>query len=88
MLDIDPRDSPTVIVDFGLDTYEHAAALIRAVRCGDITVEKLDSLLGNGPALTEAIAASTEAPEEKLVYKTGWDWQHEMEDDDESDTEG
>lgn len=54
MMDVWP-DSPAALVDFGLDTDAHYAALSRRVRSGAITAEQLDAACGNGPALTKLV---------------------------------
>ena len=46
--------SPAAVVDFGVDTVEHYAALQKAVRYG-ATVEQLSAALGDGPALTKLV---------------------------------
>lgn len=52
MLDCWPR--PAAIVDFGLNSDEHYAALQQAVRQG-ATIQELDKALGDGPKLTALV---------------------------------
>ena len=65
VLDVWP-DSVAAVVDFGLASNDHYAALQAAVRSGEITEERLDALLGDGPGLTEACGG-------KVKFKTPYD---------------
>jgi hypothetical protein len=59
------------VEDFGLRSTEHYGALQYAVRYHGVTVEKLDDVLGNGPAITELIREGN--PCRGVVFTTAWD---------------
>jgi hypothetical protein len=67
--------SPSVTVDFGVDTVEHHRALQTAIRSG-LTIEDLDRALGNGKRLTEI---AKRYGYNDVVFNTAYD---EMVDDD------
>ncbi len=66
LLDIWPR--PAAIVDFGLNSDDHYAALKYAVKQG-ATIQELDAALGDGPKLT----ALVERYGSKIQFKTAYD---------------
>lgn len=77
MLDMMPRQA--AMCDFGITSQEHYAALHFCVRQGHVTPEALDAALGDGPALTRLITATTDQlpPNDMipkgLVFVTPWD---------------
>ena len=70
MMDQWPRAA--AIVDFGLDSVEHYSALQRCIRAGYISIQELDALLGNGPALTNRINGLFHFPY-RIVFQTAYD---------------
>lgn len=72
MLDVWP-DSPAAVADFGLGSQKHYAALQHAVMSGAVTAERLDALLGDGPALTEAVNADAGNPHPGIAFRTPYD---------------
>jgi hypothetical protein len=72
MLDLHPS-SNAVICDFGIDSQRHYEALYYPVRDGEIDAEKLDSVLGNGPAITELVRSCQTNPHKDIVFKTAYD---------------
>jgi len=71
-LDLHP-DSNAVICDFGIVSQQHYEALYYPVRDGEIKAEKLDSVLGNGPAITELVRSCKTNPHKDIVFKTPYD---------------
>lgn len=65
------------IVDFGLDTQRHYAALHYAVREDGVSLEQLESALGNGPALTALVGPNN--PYRGVTFKTTWDEMRQLE---------
>jgi hypothetical protein len=59
------------VEDFGLKSTEHYGALQYAIRHHGVTAEKLDEVLGNGPAITALIR--DENPYRGVVFTTAWD---------------
>ncbi len=68
MLDIWPR--PAAVVDFGLDSPQHYAALQRAIKAG-ATVEELDAALGSGKRIAALVAKYV--PGEETIFATSYD---------------
>jgi hypothetical protein len=68
---LDTWPSPAAVVDFGIESGRHYAALQHAVIHLDLTVEELDDAACNGPALTALIRA--ESPYHGLTFTTPWD---------------
>lgn len=64
VLDVWPSNA--AVVDFGIASNDHYAALQAAVGSGVITEERLDALLGDGPGLTEACGG-------KVEFKSSYD---------------
>ena len=62
--------SPAAIVDFGIDSPVHAAALIAAVENG-ASAEDLDKALGNGKKLTRLVKKFV--PNMLVGFQTSWD---------------
>ena len=50
----DAWPGPAAVVDFGIASDAHYAALQAAVRSERVDIHRLDALLGDGPGLTEA----------------------------------
>lgn len=71
MMDAWPRMAATV--DFGLDTTEHYEALYYPIRSGELTLEKLDQILGNGPEITKVINLCESNPHKGIIFKTAYD---------------
>ncbi len=69
------------IVDFGLDSQEHYEALYYPVRKGEITLQKLDEILGDGPKITACVQACKHNPHKNIVFKTAYDDMTEDDDD-------
>jgi hypothetical protein len=80
MMDVWPR--PAAIVDFGLDSPAHYAALQYAVRHG-VTAEQLDAALGSGKAIT-ALCDAVDGQPYHLDFETSYD-KMGMGDDDDGD---
>ena len=71
-LDLYPQ-SNAVLCDFGIDSQAHYEALYYPVRNGDIDAETLDSVLGNGPAITKLVRSFDVNPHKDIVFKTVYD---------------
>jgi hypothetical protein len=69
VLDVWP--SPAGIVDFGLNTQDHYAALQWAVREGDVTPKQLDAALGKGVQLQALITETN--PYRGVRFRSTWD---------------
>lgn len=61
--------SPTTIVDFGIDSSAHLAALQYAARSG-ITAYDLDRVLGDGPAITRLVRSVPDQPDMSIQFQT------------------
>lgn len=73
MLDTWP-EGPAAVVDFGIDSEEHYRALQHAIRCGPLnSPEKLDAVLGDGPAITKACREAEGCPHPEIVFTTSYD---------------
>jgi hypothetical protein len=68
---LDTWPSPAAVVDFGIESERHYAALQHAIIHLDVTVEELDDAACDGPALTALIGA--ESPYHGLTFTTPWD---------------
>ncbi len=77
VLDVWP--SRAGMVDFGIMTQRHYAALQHAVREDGISLERLEAALGNGPALTAMIGPNN--PHRGVTFETAWDELREFEAD-------
>lgn len=66
--------SPAATVDFGVTSTNHYAFLQRAVR-GGVTMEELDAVLGDGPAITALVREGQFGPlmAYSPTFKTVWD---------------
>ncbi|MAG25917.1 hypothetical protein CMI47_10100 [Candidatus Pacearchaeota archaeon] len=62
--------SAAEMVDFGIDSVDHHRALQAAAR--NATVEELDEVLGDGPAIT-AFVAKHAAQYAGMTFKTAYD---------------
>ena len=71
MLDIWPSNAG--VADFGLHSQKHYEALHSVIRAGELKVDKLDELLGDGPALTGFINRCPSNRHPGIVFKTAWD---------------
>lgn len=72
MLDMWPSGM-AAMVDFGLTSQEHYEGLYDPIRAGAISLEKLDEILGDGPAITQAVRAYKKNRFPNIVYKTSYD---------------
>jgi hypothetical protein len=63
--------SPAAVVDFGIASGRHYAALRDAVMQRGVTVEELDDAACDGPALTALMRP--ESPYHGLTFTTSWD---------------
>jgi hypothetical protein len=68
---LDEWPSEAGVVDFGLASQDHYAALQYAVRYDDVTVEQLDEALGSGRRIQALI--SERNPYRHVVFRTDWD---------------
>jgi hypothetical protein len=68
---LDTWPSPAAVVDFGIESERHYAALQHAVIHQDVTLEELDDAVCDGLALTALIGA--ESPYHGLTFTTPWD---------------
>ena len=68
---LDTWPGPAAVVDFGIESERHYAALQHAVIHLDATLEELDDAACDGPALTALIGA--ESPYHGLTFTTPWD---------------
>jgi len=68
---LDTWPSPATVVDFGIESDRHYAALQHAVIQHDVTVEELDDAACDGPALTALIRPGN--PFHGLTFTTSWD---------------
>jgi hypothetical protein len=66
-------DSPAVLIDFGIASADHFGALQYAAHDDFISIDQLDKLLGNGPALTPAIDENDGNPYKGIIFKTPYD---------------
>jgi hypothetical protein len=66
-------DGPAALTDFGIDTRDHFEALANAVVKGEITLEDLNSALGNGPLLTKLVRKARSNLHKDIVFRTPWD---------------
>jgi hypothetical protein len=73
MLDLWPR-SNAAKCDFGIDSKLHYEALYYPIRSGEITAEKLDAVLGDGPAITNLVNSCDSNPHKGIVFVTAWDY--------------
>jgi len=77
VMDMWPR--PAACVDFGIDTQNHYEALHAAIREGELTPEKLDEILGDGLAITEAVNKCKSNPHKGISFYTSYDIMKEYE---------
>ncbi len=68
---LDSWPSPAAVVDFGIDSERHYAALQHAVMQHGVTAGELDNAACNGPALTALIRP--DSPFHGLTFTTSWD---------------
>lgn len=71
MLDEWPRAS--AIVDFGIDSQQHYEALYDPIRSGELTLEKLNEILGDGQKITDAVEACKSNRHKGIKFVTPWD---------------
>jgi hypothetical protein len=64
--------TPAAIVDFGIDSPAHYAALSDAVLSGQIEAAQLDAALGHGRKLTELVN-SVDGNPFHVEFHTSWD---------------
>ena len=66
--------SPAAKADFGIKTQTHYTWIQRAVR-GGVTMEALDAVLGDGPAITALVRSGQFGPlmAHTPTFKTVWD---------------
>lgn len=69
----DLSPSMTATVDFGIASNRHWEALYYPIREGEITLEQLDEVLGDGPAITELVNAAPSNPHAGIVFSTPYD---------------
>ncbi len=77
----DEWPSLATVVDFGIESPRHLAALKHAVRAG-ITAYDLDRVMGDGPAITRIVQAIPGNPHGNVEFSTGYDaglWPQEAE---------
>ena len=85
VLDVDPRQSPAVIVDWGLRSDDHTQAMIRAISSGWVGIQELNHVFGNGPRITELVASCPAVGRKDLVFETAYDYQLVPEEEGEDD---
>ncbi len=61
------------VVDFGLDSQRHYAALAYPLREAEIMPRQLDAALGSGEKLTALVLAAPSNPHKDVVFHTSWD---------------
>lgn len=71
MLDTWPRMA--AITDFGIESQNHYEALYDPIRTGELTIEKLEEILGDGPKITKTVQACPSCRHKDIVFKTMWD---------------
>jgi hypothetical protein len=59
------------VKDFGLESTEHYGALQYELRSGSVSLQQLDRVLGNGPAITALIRKGN--PYGGVTFRTMWD---------------
>jgi hypothetical protein len=59
------------VKDFGLESTEHYGALQYELRSGSVSLQQLDQVLGNGPAITALIRKGN--PYGGVTFRTMWD---------------
>ncbi|MFW5871478.1 MAG: hypothetical protein ACOCUT_00070 [bacterium] len=64
-------------VDFGLDSQRHFEAMIEAIKEGDIELDDLKRVSGNGKAITELLKNCPNNPHKELTFETATDWMYE-----------
>jgi hypothetical protein len=64
------------VVDFGLRSQAHYEGLYYPIRDGRLKIQELESVLGNGPAITELVKRLTG---KEIVYATPYDTMGESE---------
>ena len=67
----DEWPSQATVVDFGIESTAHLGALQYAVIHEGVTLEELDQVLGNGPAIQALI--SERNPYRHVTFRTDWD---------------
>jgi len=75
MQDVWPAEP--VVADFGIDSQEHYEALYYPVKQGQITIEMLDCILGDGFAITKIVNTCSANPHKNILFKTGYDIMNE-----------
>ena len=71
MMDIMPRASVTV--DFGIDSKKHYEALYYPIRSGEIDLQDLERVVGDGPAITDLVRKSKGNPHRNITFTTSYD---------------
>jgi hypothetical protein len=64
----DQWPSPAAVVDFGIDSQKHYAALQAPIREAEIMPVQLDQALGSGRRLTELVRASASNPHRDVGF--------------------
>ena len=72
MLDMHPS-GPACAVDFGITSQKHYEALHSVVRGGEVTVDQLDAVLGDGPAITKLAQSCPANRHKDIVFVTPYD---------------
>lgn len=72
MLDEWPRMA--AIVDFGLKSQKHYEALYDPIRTGEINIHQLESVLGDGPAITTLVNCCKSNRHKGIVFITPYDY--------------
>jgi hypothetical protein len=85
MLDVWPR--PAAILDFGIDSQEHYAALQRSVKRNGVTAAQLDWALGNGDRLTKLTGIKFSTPYDDMGQEDDGETMPEGDEDDDEDFE-
>ena len=69
---LDLWPTPAMVVDYGIDTAEHSAALQCAV-CKGVTAYDLDRVIGDGPAITQLVQAVPDQIYPHIQFQTAYD---------------
>ena len=76
----DAWPSPATVVDYGIDSERHLAALRYAARAG-VTAYDLDRVMGDGPAITRLVRSVPDQPCSDVEFETAYDdydWEEEV----------
>ena len=75
------------VVDFDLRDQEHYEALYYPIREGEITLEELREIVGDGKKITEKVNACPSNPHKGIVFRTAYDAMREASEDEGDDEE-